>query len=119
MSTVSLRSSHVSEGHHNRLAEDVVAARDTAIASVEESAGPVFGAAAAKVVLELLAGGESIPAEQLTDACKSRGIVPHDDRAFGPVYLRLVKAGLIESCGLCARRKGHHTAGGRIWRLAR
>ena len=103
----------------DRLATDAVAARDTAMASVEDAAGHLFSAAAAKVVLELLAGGNSIPAEQLTDACKARGIVPHDDRAFGPVYLRLVRAGLIEPCGLCARRKGHHTAGGRIWRLAR
>lgn len=116
MSPESFRSNHVCE---DRITEGSVAARDTAIASVEEAAGPEFSVAAAQVVLELLAGGESIPAEQLTDACKARGIVPHDDRAFGPVYLRLVRAGLIEPCGLCARRKGHHTAGGRIWRLTR
>jgi hypothetical protein len=56
--------------------------------------------------------------ELMTDAAKLAGIRPLDDRAFGPVYATLARKGLIVAAGFCARRKGHGTAGGRVWRLA-
>jgi hypothetical protein len=56
--------------------------------------------------------------EAITDACKGAGIVPPDDRAFGAVYQGLARRGVIEVAGWCLRRKGHGTAGGRVWRLA-
>lgn len=55
--------------------------------------------------------------EQLTLACKNAGIKPHDDRAFGPVYMRLARAGQIVKCGQVRRERGHGTAGGNIWAL--
>lgn len=54
--------------------------------------------------------------ELITDAAKLAGIRPHDDRAFGPVYASLARSGQIVAAGFCARRKGHGTAGGRLWR---
>jgi hypothetical protein len=45
------------------------------------------------------------------------GIVPHDCRSFGPVYMKLARKGLIEKCGTIPRRHGHGTAGGNVWRL--
>ena len=56
--------------------------------------------------------------ELITDAAKLAGIKPPDDRAFGPVYATLARRGQIVAAGFCARRKGHGTAGGRLWRLA-
>lgn len=53
--------------------------------------------------------------EQLTDAMKNCGIRPHDDRAFGPVFARAIRAGLIKTIGFVPRKKGHGTAGGRLY----
>lgn len=76
-----------------------------------------FDTAAAKAaVLELLADGRPRSGEELVDHCRRLGIVPHDDRAFGSVFARLAQAGAIEAVGFTERKKGHGTAGGRIWR---
>jgi hypothetical protein len=56
--------------------------------------------------------------EMITDAAKLAGIKPHEDRAFGPVYATLARTGKIVTAWFCARRKGHGSAGGRLWRLA-
>lgn len=56
--------------------------------------------------------------EDITDVCVNAGIQPHDMRAFGPVFQKLVKAGKIEKTGeTCVRRRGNLTTGGNIWRL--
>lgn len=68
------------------------------------------------VVLELLADGVARSGEQLVDACQRRGLVPHDARAFGAVFGKLKRDGLIEEVGFVARSKGHGTSGGRMWR---
>jgi len=67
-------------------------------------------------VLEVLADGQARSGEQLVDHCQRLGIVPHDARAFGAVFLKLKRMGLIEEAGFVARTKGHGTAGGRLWR---
>ena len=69
-------------------------------------------------VLGYLAQHGASSGELMTDAAKLAGIKPADDRAFGPVYATLARRGLIVAAGFCARRKGHGTAGGRVWRLA-
>jgi hypothetical protein len=53
--------------------------------------------------------------ESLTDNMKALGIRPHDDRAFGPVFARAIRAGLIKTVGFVPRKKGHGTAGGRLY----
>lgn len=82
-----------------------------------EMAAPGFRLAAAEFVLELLTVAGPTPAETLSLACKAAGIVPHDDRAFGPVYMRLARARLIEKVGQVRRERGHGTSGGNIWKL--
>jgi len=67
-------------------------------------------------VLEVLADGQARSGEQLVDHCQRLGIVPHDARAFGAVFVKLKRDGLIEEAGFVARAKGHGTAGGRLWR---
>jgi hypothetical protein len=69
-------------------------------------------------VLELLADGVARSGELLVDHCQRLGIVPHDARAFGAVFGKLKRDGLIEEAGFVARSKGHGTSGGRLWRSA-
>ncbi len=76
-----------------------------------------FDTAAAKAaILDLLADGRPRSGEELVDHCRRLGMCPHDDRAFGSVFARLAQSGYIEAVGYTERRKGHGTAGGRIWR---
>jgi hypothetical protein len=53
--------------------------------------------------------------ETLTDSAKAHGYRPHDDRAFGGVFMRLARRKQIRCVGTCERRKGHGTSGGRVW----
>jgi hypothetical protein len=70
-------------------------------------------------VLKVLADGQARSGEQLVDHCQRLGIVPHDARAFGAVFLKLKRMGQIEEAGFVARTKGHGTAGGRLWRVTK
>jgi hypothetical protein len=92
--------------------------RDEAMRNIIAFAGKRFREKAELFTLEYLAGCESASSETITDAARKAGIVPHDDRAFGPVYFSLSRAGKIVKAGVCARRKGHGTSGGTLWRLA-
>ena len=92
--------------------------RDQAMASVSDNAGADFNEAACAFITAYLLSRGATAGEDLTDACKRSGIVPHDDRAFGPVYMRLSREGVIEKAGYVPRRKGHGTGGGSVWRLA-
>jgi len=55
--------------------------------------------------------------EELVNAAKRAGHVPHDDRAFGAIFAMLVRHQWIRSVGVVRRTKGHGTAGCRIWEL--
>lgn len=66
-------------------------------------------------ILATLRRNGDTPGEILTDLARKAGHIPHDDRAFGAVFMTLSKRGLIKCTGFCVRRKGHATAGGRIW----
>lgn len=68
-------------------------------------------------VLELLADGRPRSGEEITDHCQELGLVPHDARAFGAVIGTLARRGQIEAVGFAARRKGHGTAGARVWQI--
>jgi hypothetical protein len=69
-------------------------------------------------VLDLLADGQARSGEQLVDHCQRLGIVPHDARAFGAVFGKLKRDGLIEEAGFVPRSKGHGTSGGRLWKAS-
>ena len=77
------------------------------------------GERARAAVLELLADGRARSGEEIVDHCQRLGLVPHDARAFGPVFGTLARRGLIEAVGFVPRAKGHGTSGGRLWRAAR
>ena len=68
-------------------------------------------------MLELLADGRPRSGEEIVDHCQRLGITPHDARAFGAVIGTLARRGQIEAVGFAARRKGHGTAGARVWRV--
>lgn len=61
--------------------------------------------------------GCPVSGEDITDAAKKAGNIPHDDRAFGPVYASLLRHGRIVISGTTTRRKGHGTAGGRVYSI--
>lgn len=73
--------------------------------------------AAGDFILAALEANGPTSGEALVDACSAVN-PPHDGRAFGAVFTRLKRAGLIEVCGTTARLKGHGTAGGLLWRLS-
>lgn len=74
-------------------------------------------AAASLVILEHLRKYGRTPGEDLVLVAKSAGHVPHDDRAFGSVFSSLSRKKEIYCVDYCNRRRGHGTAGGRIWRI--
>ena len=91
--------------------------RDVAMENVERNSGDRFQTLAANFTLFYLAANGSATGEDITDSAKKNGIIPHDDRAFGPVYMRLYKLGHIVPVGNASRRKGHGSLGARIWIL--
>lgn len=105
----------------SRAARELVdAQRDQALEAVEtaaERARRMFAADAGAFVVRYLQVHGPTSAEVLTRQCRASGIVPHDDRAFGPVYMRLARLNVIEKVGAVRRERGHGTSGGNIWRL--
>ena len=65
--------------------------------------------------VDALAPGAAIHGEDLVNSAKLAGIRPHDDRAFGPVFVKARNQGLLLEVGQADRVKGHGTAGGRLY----
>lgn len=92
--------------------------RDRILDQVAAKAGEDFCERASAFVLAYLVNHPSgCHGEEITDACKAAGIRPDDDRAFGPVYMQLSRAGAIVKVGYAPRKKGHSTGGGNLWAL--
>lgn len=98
---------------------DAIQARNEAMGRVETHAGPSFREQAEQFIVTYLLAHGPTPGETLTSACVANGIVPHDERAFGVVYMVLSKRGIIAKVGTCPRVKGHGTSGGNIWDLVK
>jgi hypothetical protein len=77
-----------------------------------------FKTRAAEFILGYLAHHGSSSGELLTDAAKLAGIRPHDDRAFGPVYAKLLRDKRMRVVGLAPRAKGHGSAGAKVYELS-
>ncbi len=77
-----------------------------------------FREAAAAFILGYLAQHGVSSGELITDACKLAGIRAPDDRAMGPVYAALLRAGRIKIVGTTTRRKGHGCRGANLFSLA-
>ncbi len=74
---------------------------------------------AGRFILSQLVRHGDMSGEALTDAAKAHGFRPHSDKAFGAVFSRLSRRGLIRTVGFCLRAKGHGTAGGRTWSITK
>ena len=94
--------------------DEAIAARDAGMAQAE-SGNARFIAMAMDYIVRYLKQHGPTSGEDLTDACHLAGIVPRDDRAFGPVYKALSRQGKIVKCGTTIRRRGHLTTGGNVW----
>lgn len=58
--------------------------------------------------------------EALVRAAKEHGFRPHDARAFGPVFKRLLKHEQVKALRSdLPRERGHGTSGGRLYGVAR
>jgi hypothetical protein len=94
--------------------------RDRILADLEARAKARFSVEATRVILRHLEQHGPTAGEALTDAVKAAGILPPagmDDRAFGPVYMKLARLGVIEKVAPAPRLKGHGTSGGNVWGL--
>jgi hypothetical protein len=89
----------------------------TACVAKAERRDPEFSRKAEEAILAHLRVVGRCSGEELTDIARARGAVPHDDRAFGAVFKSLAHRHAIRAVGYCERKKGHGTAGGRIWGL--
>lgn len=101
--------------------EDAERAKSEAMRRVESNAEdycPTFKEMACLFAVKFLAQNGPHSSEDISIACMAAGIVPHDQRAFGPVYGALSAQGKIVRAGYCQRKKGHNTSGGIIWMAA-
>lgn len=80
-----------------------------------EKRDPEFKAKAREAILTHLKAVGQASGEELVDVARAHGAVPTDDRAFGGVFQSLSREGSIQCVGFTLRKKGHGTAGGRIW----
>lgn len=78
---------------------------------------PEFTEKAEAAILAHLRTVGQASGEVLTDVAIAHGARPHDARAFGSVFQRLSRRGVIRTVDFCMRSKGHGTAGGRVWGL--
>ena len=83
------------------------------------ASGVEFQERARQFVLDYLRQNGEATSEDITDECKRAGIKPPsgEDRAFGAVYRKLSRDGLIEWLRIVPRRKGHGVSGAKVWAL--
>lgn len=104
-------------GRALRAARQAGAKAAEAAAKKAKKVDPLFVEKACRHILKRLEGGART-GEELVDSCVDAGIKPHDQRAFGVVFARLVRARKAQSrISLQPRRKGHCTSGLREWEL--
>lgn len=112
-----------SAGSYEQLTLDVAieagAAGMAQALNAAERRDPDFARKAEAAIVNSLRGCKQRRAssEDLVDAARAAGLNPVDDRCFGPVFQSMARRGVIRFVGYCLRKKGHGTAGGRIWAL--
>lgn len=90
-----------------------------AMAAVAKASGPDFQHRAYEFAVKFFREHGKASAEDCTEAMLAADIRPHDKRAVGHVYKRLVKNNVVTFAGNCARRMGHGAAGGRLYEVVR
>jgi repressor of nif and glnA expression len=71
------------------------------------------------MALEVLKEHGRLDAENVVLEVKARGMVPHDDRAFGAMFKMLIHRQLCQRVGQTTRRRGRGTAGNWLYELQR
>ena len=74
---------------------------------------------AVTLALEVLKEHKVLDAESIVLAIKERGLVPHDDRAFGNVFKMMLARQLCQRVGQTTRRRGRGTSGNWLYELRR
>lgn len=100
--------------------DDAIRAGHLGMARAESSADrrtPDFSRRAAAYMGSLLVDRGPMSGEDLVDAARAAGFTPADDRAFGAAFQRLLRDG-AKVVGTCPRRKGHASAGGKVYGIA-
>lgn len=100
------------------LFDDARRKRDDGMDRVERNAGKWFSLRAQQFIPTYLFDNGPTSGELIVNACKKKGIIPHNDRAFGPVLLKLSREQVIEKDGSAPRLKGHLAPGATIWKLS-
>lgn len=65
--------------------------------------------------MQAAANDDRMRGEDLVNEMKMAGIRPPDDRAFGPVFQKAIRAEIVVPVDFVPRVKGHGTAGGRVY----
>lgn len=99
---------------------DFTAARETGrvageacLASAERASFNT--SAAASYIVDCLRRNGPTPGEVLTDAAIAQGFKPPKAQAFGPIYAKLLRDGVIRVVGECKRTKGNGSRGGSVY----
>ena len=74
---------------------------------------------AVAIALQVLREHGQLDAENIVVEVKERGLVPHDDRAFGAMFRALLNRQLCQRVGQTTRRRGRGTGGNWIYELKR
>jgi len=82
-----------------------------AMHAVAENSGADFQNRAYDLARAFFQKAERATGEDATDYVVAQGCVPHDRKAFGNVYRRLIQDGVIERVGYMPRRCGHGSPG--------
>lgn len=88
----------------------------TRAADKAECQDPAFRSKALAFIVGYIRQQGEATGESTTQAAVLAGINPHDQRAFGPVYQKAIKDGLIRVVALVPRIKGHGSMGGKVYR---
>lgn len=86
-----------------------------ACADKAETTTPEFRERALDFIVNFVRQEGQATGENATRAAVLAGIKPHDERAFGPVYLTAIRRGLIRVVGYAPRVRGHGSAGGKVY----
>ena len=76
-----------------------------------------FVALAKDFIVRHLERVDKASGETIVSTAKTSGLVPENDKSFGPAFRSLSVKGVIQKCGTCRRQKGHRSSGGHIWKL--
>ncbi|MNX95386.1 hypothetical protein D3C86_1276580 [compost metagenome] len=76
---------------------------------------PGFGEQALTFIVDHIRQKGRVSGESVTLSAVKAGIRPPDQRAFGPIYAKALRHGLIHVVGYVPRIRGNGSAGGKLY----